>query len=261
MPTLTVMRNGVKANPKRRKRRNVATKKNPVTSASANPRKRRYRRNPATATVSASAANPRRKIRRRRRNPATASANPRRRMRYSKRRNGIFGNSKAEAKQVLSILGGLVGTKIAGGIITPYTASVLGYVGLGKFAAPITDAAIAVFATAPLAGAISGNEAKRLARLGGLAVAGLDLLALILPSGLGYSPFSQNTAPIVLASGGITPDDAKMVTQQAIEEIAGGQSPSSVASKVGMIFDTMSAQSYAVGNSPSETYSSPMGVY
>lgn len=251
MPTITQVRNGV-ANPrKRRKRRNPTT-----ATATANPRRRRRRRNPS-ASVTTHAANPAKatanpRKRRRRRNPSTAivKANPRRRTR--RRRNGIFGDSKAEVKQVLSILGGLAGTKVVGGIASPYVSQLLAYVGMSKFAQPVTDAVVAVVAVSPVAGMIGGRDAAKLARLGGLAVAGLDLLQMVLPSGFAYSPFAVNSTPIVLASGGITPNVAKQIAQSAVAEVAAGSNPNNTASKVGMIFDNMGAQrqNWNVGNSP-----------
>lgn len=250
MPTITQVRNGV-ANPrKRRKRRNPTT-----TTATANPRRRRRRRNPS-ASVTTRAANPAKatvnpRKRRRRRNPSTAitKANPRRRRR---RRNGVFGDTKSEAKQVLSILGGLAGTKVIGGIASPYVAQLLAYVGMSRFAQPVTDAAVALVAVGPVAGMVGGRESAKLARLGGLAVAGLDLLQMILPSGFAYSPFAVNSTPIVLSGGGITPSTAKQIAQAAVAEVAAGNNASNTASKVGMIFDNMAAQrqSWNVGNSP-----------
>lgn len=249
MPQLTVVRNGVtKANPKkRRKRRNPVAK----ATATANPRRRRRRnasvtrRNPVAAKAT---ANPRRK--RRRRNPVITKANPRRR-KVGRRRNGIFGDTKADAKNVLSLLGGLVGTKIVGGIAAPYVASLLAYIGMSRFAQPVTDAAVAVFAVAPVAGMVGGNESRKLARLGGIAVAGLDLLSMVLPSGFSYNPFAVNTTPIVLQGGGIDSGTAKQIAAAAAAEVAAGGNPNNVASKVGMIYDALEAQSWNVGNSPS----------
>lgn len=197
------VRNGV-ANPRRRKRRNAATtrtatkvnprrkrRRNPSTTTAlvANPRRRR-RRNPATA-VTAKAANPRR---RRRRNPLVAVANKRRR---GRRRNGIFGDTKSEVKQVASIIGGLVGTKIVGGIVAPYVSNLLAGIGVGKFTTPIVDGVLAL-TVVPMGAKWVGGDPK-LARLGALALLGLDILQMVLPSGFAYSPFAVNGSPIVLS--------------------------------------------------------------
>lgn len=249
MPTITAVRNGaVKANPKRRRK----ARRNPVTAKAANPRRRR-RRNPV-ASVTTRAANPSKAAnprRRRRRNGVTvAKANPRRKS-TRRRRNGIFGDTKAEAKQVLSLLAGLAGTKLIGGIATPYVAQLLAYVGMAKFAQPVSNAAVAIFAVAPVAGMVGGRDSAKLARLGGLAVAGLDVLQLVLPSGFSYSPFASNTAPIVLA-GGISPDTAKQIASAAVAEVAAGNNAANTTSKVGMIFDHLGARNspWSVGNSP-----------
>jgi len=189
---LVKVQNGV-ANPRRRKRR-----KNPVkraTTATANPRKRRVkrRRNPVTAVT---VANPRKRRVKRRRNPVAVT---RKRNGVSRKRNGIFGDTKADAKNVLALVSGLVGTKIAGGIAAPYTAQALAVVGMGKFAKPVTDAVIAMTLTPMVAGMVAGGDVKKMARLGGLALAALDIVEILLPQGFAYNPFtSANVAPIVL---------------------------------------------------------------
>lgn len=194
------LRNGV-ANPRRRKRRNAATttsnprrrkRRNPVATATANPRRRRRRRNPVAVSA---VANPRRRHHKRRRNPTIAVANKRHRRH---RRNGIFGDTKSDAKNVLALAGGLVGTKIVGGMVSPYGASLLSSVGLGRFAQPIVDGALAVTVTPMVAGWIGGADAKKMARLGGLTLVVLDLVQMVLPSGFAYSPFQANASPIVL---------------------------------------------------------------
>ena len=197
------VRNGV-ANPRRRKRRNAATTR---TATKANPRRKRRRRNPSTTT--ALVANPRR---RRRRNPTTAvarAANPRRRRRRNPvvavankrrrgyRRNGIFGDTKSEVKQVASIIGGLVGTKVVGGIVAPYVNNLLAGVGVGKFTTPIVDGVLAL-TVVPMGAKWVGGDPK-LARLGALALVGLDILQMVLPSGFAYSPFAVNGSPVILA--------------------------------------------------------------
>lgn len=212
------VRNGV-ANPRRRKRRNAATtrtanprkrrRRNPVVSKAANPRKRR-RRNPSTTT--ALVANPRR---RRRRNPVVAVANKRRR---GRRRNGIFGDTKSDVKQVASLVGGLVGVKVAGGIVTPYVSNLLAGFGAGRFATPIVDAMLAV-SVAPMAAKWVGGDPK-MVRLGGLALVALDLLQMVLPSGFQYSPFAINSAPVILSgnSGQLAAAAAADVANAAINE-------------------------------------------
>lgn len=195
---LVRVQNGA-ANPRRRKRRRnpVTRTKTATARATANPRKRRVkrRRNPVTATVKAT-ANPRKRRVKRRRNPVAVT---RKRNGITRKRNGIFGNTKADAKNVLALVGGLIGTKIAGGIVNPYGAQILAYVGLGKFSKPIVDGAIAMTVTPIVAGMIAGQDAKKMARLGGLAIAVLDVIEILLPSGFAYNPFtSANSTPILL---------------------------------------------------------------
>lgn len=190
------VQNGV-SNPRRRKRRRNPVKRTATATAKANPRKRRVkrRRNPVTATVRAT-VNPRKRRVKRRRNPVVVT---RKRNGIGRKRNGIFGDTKADAKNVLALAGGLVGTKIAGGIAAPYAAQALAIVGMGKFAKPITDGVLAVTVTPMVAGMIGGSDAKKMARLGGLVLVVLDIVEILLPQGFAYNPFtSANSTPIVL---------------------------------------------------------------
>ena len=187
------VRNGA-TNPRRRKRRRNPVKR--TATKTANPKRKRRRRNPVatTRTRSASAvANPKRK--RRRRNPVVAV---KRKRNGSKRRNGIFGDSKADVKNVLTIVGGMIGTKIAGGIVSPYAGQILAYVGASKYARPITNGVLAVTVVPMVAGML--KQDAKMARLGGLAVAALDVIEMLLPSGFAYNPFAGgNNSPIVLS--------------------------------------------------------------
>lgn len=135
----------------------------------------------------------------------TTKSNPKRKRKKrrtrKRRNNGIFGDTKAEIKTVSSLVGGVVGTRIAGGIVSPYAARVLAYLGLQNFAQIAADGTVAVLVTPYIAGMIAGAEAKKYARLGGLVVVGLDILEMLLPEDFSVNPFSSvNTNPIVVGA-------------------------------------------------------------
>lgn len=192
MATLKIIRNGATANGRRKRRRNSA-KKNPVSKVT--------RR-----------ANPR----------ITRTANPKRRRRngIAARRNGFFGDTKADVKNVLALTGGAIGTNVAGntlaGLLAPYIATV----GLGAYSSIIAQTAIAMFGVPYIARSLAGNDAAKMARLGGLLSVTLDVLGTFFPQFNSLNPFS--TSPIVMSGNqiGITPEAVKQIAKSAAEDTA-----------------------------------------
>lgn len=200
MPKVGYIQNGVtKAKNGRRKthkkrRRNpaaikVATKKrNGTTKAGA----LSFAKKNGMRLVSATSRNPRRKTRKRKRNGVVA---------VSRTRNGIFGNSKRDARTVVSLLGGMGATKVIGRIVANFASPYLSQVGLGAYSELIADLGVALFVVPPIAGKIGNSGDAQTARLGGLAVAALEAVDKIGGPSLSFlNPF--NSQPIVMASNG-----------------------------------------------------------
>ena len=183
---------------------------NGVRKAKANPRKRkttrRRKRRNGIATASAVKRNP---VKRARRNGVTA-----------RRRNGFFGDTKTDVKNVLSLTGGAIGTNIAGNAVasalTPYIASI----GLGAYSSIITQLAIALFGVPYVAKALAGQDAAKMARLGGLLSVTLDVLGTFFPQFNSLNPFT--TSPIVVSGNqvGLMPNAVAQIAQGAADETA-----------------------------------------
>lgn len=159
---------------------------------------RKRRTNGATArkrrtTARRKTANP---VRRRRRSAPKVT---RRRRTYRRKNNGLFGDSKETVKAVLSLGGGMVGTKIAGGILIPFISKVLTPLGVGSFSQVASEALVSLIAVRPIASKIGGRDAGKFAMLGGLTISALDAIDMMLPSTLPLNPFAMvNSAPIML---------------------------------------------------------------
>lgn len=213
MSTIKILRNGVKkvANKRRRKaRRNTATKTTRNTTATktvANKRRRR-RRNGATLSAAPvkTVAN-RKHHRRRRRNGITRS------------RNGLLGNTTGTVKTVASLLFGLVAVKVEAPIAMPLVSQFLTPLGFGNYVRPITEAGLAVlngWVAGMVGKKLKAPEAGKMALIGGLTMAAMDLVIAFLPSASAYNPFAiANGSPVLLTpvqssaaaamSGGLRP--------------------------------------------------------
>lgn len=193
---MKLLKNGLKKSTNRKRRTKKRGKRNPTTAAKTV--RRTTTKAGATAfakrnglkLVKKSAANPKRRKSRKRRNGLTVTRTA---------KNGFFGNTKNDAKQVLSVLGGMVGTKLAGSTLNSIVASYLASFGVGNYSDLIVDGFVALTVTPYVAQMVAGQEAKKLARLGGLAVVVLDAIAKFFPQ-LNINPF--NNAPIVINSNG-----------------------------------------------------------
>lgn len=213
-------------------------------------RKRRRARNPVAAKVAKK--NP---ARRRTTNLATVKSvakrngyklakigsvsNPKRRRKHHKRRNGLstvsrrnglLGNTKADAKQVGTILAGAAATKMLGKILNSFLSPYLAQVGVGAYSEIVTNAGAALFVIPFLATKfVRGGDVAKNARIGGLLVVGLDVINQFFPSVMGYSPF--NTSPVVLTANGpaITPAAAA----QLAAGVAQSNNPVAAAAAVG----------------------------
>jgi len=236
---MKILRNGLKTSSNRkrksRKRRNPATatakpvarKRNGVSKTSV----ASYAKKNGLKLVKKSAANPKRKRSRKRRNGLAV---------VKTRNNGFFGNTKQDAKQVLALGAGAIGTKFVGnlvnGFISPYAASF----GVGSYTDLIADGMVAIVVTPYVARMIGGNEAQKMARLGGLLIVALDVINKFFPQ-VNVNPF--NNAPIVINSSGQALLTANGATDLAS---AAGANPAVIAKMAGAI--------NAVGASNNMTY-------
>lgn len=189
MATIKLVRNGATKNPRRRK----ATK-------------RRRRNGVATAskTATRTVANPRR----RRRNGIIA-----------RRRNGLFGDTKKDVKNVAALTAGAITTNVAGNTVATMLAPYLASFGLGNYASILSQLLIAMFGVPYVARALAGNDAASMARLGGLLSVALDLLGTFFPSFASLNPFGTS----VVVSGnqiGITPEAVKAIAAASAEDTA-----------------------------------------
>lgn len=218
MAEIKLIQNGARkvSNPRRKKRttkrRNTATATRRVTVAAkvANPRKRRRRRrNPVASTtiVRRTASNPRKRktVRRRRRNGIMS------------KRNGLFGDSKATAKSIFSLLIGLGLTKVESGVVAPVVARGLATVGLSNFAVPLTQAAFAVTVNHYVAKRVAGQQQADMVRLGGLAMALMSAIEQLLPQASVYNPFAPaNILPVVVAQPALADGSGRAITNRAV---------------------------------------------
>lgn len=189
MATIKLVRNGTKRNPRRK-----ATK-------------RRRRNGIATAGTTRTVANPRRKRRTRRNGIARA-------------RNGFFGDTKRDVKNVAALTGGAVATNVLGNTLATMVAPYLASFGLGNYASIVAQLAIALFGVPYVAKAVAGSDAASMARLGGLLSVTLDLLGTMFPSFASLNPFASS--PIVVSGNqiGISPDAVKAIAAASAEDTA-----------------------------------------
>lgn len=168
----------------KRKRRNGTTKAGALSFAKKNGLK----------LVSKTVANGHKKKhhRRKKRNGITTVS--------ARKRNGIFGNTKHDATQVVSLLGGMGVTKIGGGIIGNFVSPYVSQLGAGNYGGLIGELAMALLVVPMITKKISPSSVQN-ARLGGLAVVGLSLVEKFGGTTLaGLNPFNSN--PIVMGGGG-----------------------------------------------------------
>lgn len=199
MAKIGVTRNGVKRRSTRRK--NGAARA--ATVKAKNPAKRRslglasvksFAKRNGLKLVSKSAQNPKRKAHKRKRRNGLAT--------IPRSRNGIFGNTKHDAKQVLTLIGGMAGTKLISKFITPYLSPLLAKIGIGNYSTIIVDGAVALLVVPAIAAKIvRGGDTAKLARLGGMVIVGLDLIDEFAPAQFSMlNPFASS-APIVINNG------------------------------------------------------------
>lgn len=187
-------------NPTRRKAANPSRKRRNTTAA-----KLRTRRNTTkTATVrnpspiARKVSNPRKKTRRRQRNGVTVKTKRRNGV-IAKRRNGLFGDTKATVKAVGALLGGLLATNFIGGVAAPIVARPLAAVGLGAYAKPSIEVASAVTVNRWLGQMVAGPEGAKFAMIGGLAMAVASLVQQMLPQASTFNPFATpNAFPVIV---------------------------------------------------------------
>lgn len=167
------------------------------------------------------------------------ASNPKRRKRHHKRRNGIaavsrsrnglFPATKRDARRVGGLLGGMAATKIGGRILGNFAAGLLAQVGAGRFAEVLSDGAMALVVVPFVAKKIGTSADADNARLGGLAVVGLDLIEQFAPSALSsLNPFKSS--PVIMTGQGAAislPAAAAMAA-----EIGNSSNPSAVGNKV-----------------------------
>lgn len=147
----------------------------------------------------------------------------------SRSRNGLIPTTKSDARKVGFLLGGMAATKIGGRIVANFAAGLLAQVGAGAYAEIVGDAAIALVVVPFAAKKIGNSSDADNARLGGLAVVGLDLIEHFAPSALSsLNPF--RSSPIVMTGQGAAislPAAAAMAA-----EIGNSANPSAVGNKV-----------------------------
>jgi hypothetical protein len=134
---------------------------------------------PKSAALPKLSANPKHKKgkHRRRRNGLTSGG-------FSFKRNGLFGNTKSDVKQVGSLLGGMVGGKAIARVLQQFVAPYLAQVGLGAYAEILSDGAVALAVAPYVANKLAGAEAAKMARLGGLANVVVDIIEMVAPNAL-----------------------------------------------------------------------------
>lgn len=134
----------------------------------------------------------------------------------SRSRNGIFGNTKHDATQVVALLGGMGATKIIGRIVGNFVSPYISQLGVGNYSGIVSEALVAVFVVPMVAKKISPSSAQN-ARLGGLAVVGLSLIEKFGGTSLaGLNPF--NTSPIVMSG------NQPLIAPNAVAQIVGNTS-------------------------------------
>lgn len=247
MATSGYYQNGVKRKTRKRRKRNGTAARSTV-KAKANSAKRRtisvasaravLKRNGLKA-VSRTAANPKRKRHhKRKRNGVTV-------VRSS--RNGIFGNTKHDAMQVGSVVGGMAATKLISKIITPFAAPWAAKIGVGQYTELLVDAGVALMVVPFIAGKVSRNaDVRKLSRLGGLVVVGIDAIDQFAPASFqSLNPFSS-MGPIVVG-----PNGQAGVSLPAAKSIVNSMSaPAEEKAAVGMALDRAMLATGAINPNP-----------
>jgi hypothetical protein len=139
--------------------------------------------------------------------------------------NGMFGNTKNDVKRVGSVLLGAAGVKAVGKILVSFISPYTSMVNLGAYTQLLVDLGLALFAAPMIAKKVGGQAAADSARLGGLLVAGMDVVEIFFPSALAYSPF--NNAPVVMAG------NQPLLTPQAVSQLVNNTVTAQDAGKVG----------------------------
>jgi len=235
MAKMGIVENGLRKRRTHKKRRNpsvVAKAKNPARRSVSLASARAVIKKNGLKTVRVS-ANPKRKHKRRRRNGLVTTT----------RRNGFFGNTKGDAKQVLALGAGALGVKAAGRALSGFVSPILSQIGVGQYAEIITDLGLTLFVVPFVGKKVGGGEAAKMARLGGLLTVALDAVEMFAPNVLSFNPF--NNAPIVMTGGGAA------VSPQAVAQIAADvESGATSAAKVAGVMrslDAAGAQSVNTG--------------
>jgi hypothetical protein len=235
MATLKLIKNGVR-NPKRRKTRR---KSNPSTVAAKTTSVRR--RNGTTLTgaksfakrnglklvkATATAKNPAPKVQNKRRKARKHRRNGI--LNFTKKRNGILGDTKETTYAVGGLLGGLTITKVVSSMVSPLVSRLLATVGADAVAKPITEAAIAIFVLKPVGDKLVSHNVGKSAMLGGLAMAAMSGLELVLPNASVFNPFAQaNNTPVVAnvvsgsAANALVNAAASQAASDAANKVAG----------------------------------------
>lgn len=226
MSKIGIMENGVKRS--RRRRRNPS----PVVKASTkNPTRRRsislvsakavLKKNGMKAISSRVMANPKRRKHHKRRNGLQTIT--------ARRSNGLLGKSRNDAKQVGTILGGAMVTKLISRFISPFVSPYLASTVLGQYVDLIVDGVTALLVVPFIAGKfMKGGETEKNARIGGLLVVGLDAIGHFAPSALQLNPFI--TAPLAMGSGGAAIPAATVA--QIAQGVANSNNPQQAAAQV-----------------------------
>ncbi len=252
MAKMGIVENGLKRRRKSRRRRNPSTatkastaKKNPARRAVSLASAKAVAKRNGLKLVSKSVANPKRKRRRRRNGITTAAVS---------RRNGIFGNTKADAKTVGTVIGGAIFTKTVARIIAPFVAPYAAQVGIGNYAEIIVDGIVALLITPFVANkVVGGGSSAQNARLGGLLVVGLSAIEKVAPSVLQYNPFV--TSPVVMMGNG-SAGVAPAAVAQLAAGVANSSNPQAEAAKVGSVMRSLDA---AGAQSISPSYQGSIG--
>lgn len=195
-------------------------------------RRTKRRRNPM-AVAKASSKNPARRI------------NPKKRRRSKRRnglmtatvtrRNGLFGDTKRDAKNVAALGGGLFLTKFIGNMVSGYVQPLLARIGLGQYSQIVTNAGIALIAIPMIAKRTVPKQSDML-RLGGLFATGLSILEQVAPSVLTQiNPF--NNTPVVIANGAAAVPPATVA--QIAQGVAASSNPMAAANRVGSVMQTL----------------------
>jgi hypothetical protein len=236
MAKIGVVQNGLKKASNGHKR-----KSNPLTLARVKgfAKKNGLKVLPKTANgivKKAAVANPKRKKRRggKRRNGLTASFG-------LTRRNGLFGNTKSDVKNVGALLGGMVGGKALARVLQSFVAPYLASTGLGKYAEILSDGAVALLIAPMVARKIAGQSAADMARLGGLANVAVDVIEMIAP----------NTLSGFLSGNLLTGGQAVLTPSQVANIVAATDaSPQDKAKIAGAMYAIESGQPIQQANTP-----------